>query len=88
MFTTIVQIYCTLLTYNVFKLALVLLVFVCERVRSLLASTNSELRLYILNVLEAASCSIQMFRSLYIQLVRVFVNRTLKTVSDLKYFVK
>ena len=51
MFTTNLQTYCALRMYNVFKFGFVLFVFVCERVRSLLASTNSEMGLYILNVL-------------------------------------
>ena len=38
---------CTFLTYNVFKVAFILFCFVSESVRLLLASTSSELRLYI-----------------------------------------
>ena len=47
----ILQICCTFFAYNVFKIAFVLFCFASESVRLLLASTSSELRLYI-NVLE------------------------------------
>ena len=52
--------------------------FFCENVRLLLASASSELRFYIKC---GGDCFIRIFCSLYIQLVRVFVNKTLTTVS-------
>ena len=47
LFATILQICFIFFTYNVFKIAFVLFCYVSESVRLLLASTTSELRLYI-----------------------------------------